>query len=219
LSQAGKEKKMKPSKTRKSEKDGKGKRKNRLYTVEVLLVSGPLSEEYDGQEISRTIQIRGDQTLEDLHHAIFEAFDREDEHMYEFQFGEGPDDPAGPRYVLPEEREDGPLEANPSIAGTVDETTLDALKLEVDDVFGYWFDFGDDWMHEVQVVAIEDAPAKGKFPKIVKRVGDSPPQYPDESADWDEDEESGKDDEPRPLDEELERLDDDSDKDEDTFDE
>jgi hypothetical protein len=37
--------------------------------------------------ISRTIQIRGDQTLEDLHHAIFAAFDREEEHMYEFQIG------------------------------------------------------------------------------------------------------------------------------------
>ena len=38
--------------------------------------------------------IRGDQTLEDLHHAIFDALGREEEHMYEFQLGgTGPMDP------------------------------------------------------------------------------------------------------------------------------
>jgi hypothetical protein len=49
-----------------------------LYTLEVFLVSGPISEKFAKKhpEVSRTIQIRGDQTLEDLHHAIFAAYDR-----------------------------------------------------------------------------------------------------------------------------------------------
>jgi hypothetical protein len=52
--------------------------------------------------VSRTIQIRGDQTLAELHRAIFDAFDREEEHMYEFQIGgEGPMDPRARRHVLP----------------------------------------------------------------------------------------------------------------------
>jgi len=42
-----------------------------------------------------------------------------------------------------------------------------------------WFDYGDDWMHQINVVNIEDAPARGRFPKITTRVGKSPPQYPD----------------------------------------
>src|SRR5512135_50291 len=42
----------------------------------------PSSHTVPYQKMSRTIQIRGDQTLEDLHHAIFDAFDRWDEHMY-----------------------------------------------------------------------------------------------------------------------------------------
>ena len=56
----------------------------RLYTLEVFLLSGPITEKFakENPEISRTIQIRGDQTLEDLHHALFDAFDRSDEHMY-----------------------------------------------------------------------------------------------------------------------------------------
>jgi hypothetical protein len=40
---------------------------------------------------SRTVEVRGDQTPEDLPQAIFNAFAREDEHMYEFQIcGKGP---------------------------------------------------------------------------------------------------------------------------------
>jgi hypothetical protein len=61
----------------------------RLYTLDVFVIGGPVTEKFlkRNPEISRTIQIRGDQTLEELHHAIFEAFDRFDEHMYQFQFG------------------------------------------------------------------------------------------------------------------------------------
>ena len=47
------------------------------------------------------IEIRGDQTLEQLHHAIFKAYDRWDEHLYEFQFGKRPFDPDGPNYGVP----------------------------------------------------------------------------------------------------------------------
>jgi len=48
--------------------------------------------------------------------------------------------------------------------------------------FGYWFDFGDDWWHQINVVATEDAAPRGKYPKVTKRVGKSPPQY----VGWDE---------------------------------
>ena len=72
--------------------------KVRLYTLEVFIISGPVAKKFAKKNpvVSRTIQIRGDQTLEDLHHAIFDAFGRWDEHMYEFQFGKGPMDPKAP---------------------------------------------------------------------------------------------------------------------------
>src|SRR5919106_2664685 len=78
-------------------------RDNHLYTLEAFIFSGPMTEKFIKQNpvISRTIQIRGDQTLQDLHEILFDAFDREEEHMYEFQFGEGPQDPKAKRYVLP----------------------------------------------------------------------------------------------------------------------
>jgi hypothetical protein len=72
--------------------------------LEVSLISGPLTRKFTKRNpvVSRTVEIRGDQTLEDLHRAIFKAFDREEEHMYEFQIGgKGPQDPNAKRYTLP----------------------------------------------------------------------------------------------------------------------
>jgi len=156
----------------------------RLYTLEVSLIGGLVAEKFAEKNpvVSRTIQIRGNQTLEDLHQAIFEAFDRWDEHMYEFQFGTGPMDPNGKRYVLPHAFEMDMENSNPP-AGRVDQTRIDALGLQVGRSFGYWFDFGDDWWHQIDVEAIEETSPQGKFPKVIKRVGESPPQYLDEDDD------------------------------------
>ena len=76
-----------------------------IYTFEVYIISGPMSEEFveANQVILRKIEIRGDQTLEDLHLAIFDAFDREEEHLYEYQIGgRGPNDPKAVRYSTPD---------------------------------------------------------------------------------------------------------------------
>lgn len=155
----------------------------RLYTLDVFLFSGPITTKFAKANpvVSRTIQMRGDQTLEDLHHAIFDAFGREEEHMYEFQFGKGPMDPDAERYVLSMSYGASVGDERPA-AGRVDQTTLDSLELQEGDRFAYWFDFGDDWWHQVNVEGVEDVVPRGKYPKVTKRVGKSPPQY----VDWDE---------------------------------
>jgi hypothetical protein len=114
-----------------------------IYTLEVFLISGPITEEFAEKNpvVSRTIQIRGDQSLEDLHEAIFKAFDREDEHLYEFQVGgKGPKDPQARRYGLAIPDDDIFGESEES---DVTETTIDSLKLKKNESFGYWFDFGE----------------------------------------------------------------------------
>jgi hypothetical protein len=161
------------------------RRDDRLFTLEVCLIGGPVTERFARRNkvVARTIQIRGDQTLEDLHYAIFDAFEREDEHMYEFQFGGNrPMDPKAKRYVLPMAMEDSFGEEKP--AGTVD-AAVGSLGLEKGDAFGYWFDFGDDWWHQVSVVDIAEEAGSGQYPRTTERVGESPPQY----VDWDEEDE------------------------------
>lgn len=145
-----------------------------LYVVSVFLQGGPITKKYANKEISRVIEIRGDQTLEQLHQAIFHAYDRWDEHLFEFQFGKRPFDPAGPNYgvSIPEGRKQVDRDART--------TTLDDLDLKPERVFGYWFDFGDDWYHQVEVERIEKAIPTVTYPRVVRRVGKSPPQYCDE---------------------------------------
>lgn len=95
--------------------------------------------------------------------------------MYEFQIGgSGPNDPKARRYSL--------KSATGKKAGEVSQTTIASLNLSIEECFGYWFDFGDDWWHQINVLAISEPTPKGKYPKITERVGASPPQY----ADFDE---------------------------------
>ncbi|MBI2371193.1 MAG: plasmid pRiA4b ORF-3 family protein [Deltaproteobacteria bacterium] len=160
----------------------------RLFILEVCIISGPMTEKFikRNKVVSRSIQIRDDQTLEDLHHAIFDAFDREEEHMYEFQVGgKRPMDPKARRYVLPMALDDPFADKTP--AGDVTRTTIGSLGLKKSDAFGYWFDFGDDWWHQINVAGIEDKVPPGKYPKVTKRVGESPPQY----VDWEEEDGAG----------------------------
>jgi Plasmid pRiA4b ORF-3-like protein/LexA DNA binding domain len=145
-----------------------------LYVVSVYLMGGPTSEKFANKEISRVIEIRGDQTLEQLHQAIFKAYDRWQEHLYEFQLGKRPFDPRGPNYGIV-----GP-DASKKKYGDASTTKLDDLGLKQYRAFGYWFDFGEDWFHQVQVERIEQAIPTVTYPRVIKRVGKSPPQYCDE---------------------------------------
>ena len=176
------------SKTKtKSEAPREGSSRCRIFTLQVELCGGPVTEKFlnENPEVIRTIEMRGDQTLEDLHCAIFEAFDREEEHLYEFQVGgKRPQDRNATRYVVECAAQDC-WDAEPPMLAS--ETTLDSLALKPRDVFFYWFDFGDDWWHRIKVLGIEEKPLdrRKKHPCVTARVGQSPPQYPD----WDEEEE------------------------------
>ena len=145
-----------------------------LYVLSVYLERGPISEKFPSKVINRVIEIRGDQTLEQLHQAIFKAYDRRDDHAYEFQLGKRPFDPDGPNYGV----DSSTLRKKRN--GDARTTKLDDLHLEPHRVFGYWFDFGDDWYHQVQLERIEQAIPTVTYPRVIKRIGKSPPQYRDE---------------------------------------
>jgi hypothetical protein len=132
----------------------------RLYTLEVFLAEGPVSEEFleKNPDVSRTIQVRGDQTLQDLHEAILAAFDRKDDQFYSFHFGAG-------------RQRDG-NHISPA-------STIGSLHLRVGRRLRYHFDPEDDWTHDIKVAAVGDPAPGEKYPKVTRRVGESPPQYAD----------------------------------------
>ncbi len=145
-----------------------------LYTLEILLTNGPMSDEFltANPRVSRTIQIRGDQTLEDLHGVINDAFERDDDHLYGFYVPEGRSMYGGKELML------GAL--------------VGSLNLRVGKKLRYHFDFGDDWIHDVKVKAVGEADADEKYPKVIEKVGQCPPQYPD-IDEWDDGDESDDD--------------------------
>jgi hypothetical protein len=144
-----------------------------LYTLNVFLTGGPMDESFEGEVISRKVQLLGGQTLHDLHQIIFDAFEREEEHLYEFNLGAGPRDRSQAYLYKGEWSEDDEEEGDPESA------TLDALDLTVGRRFGYVFDMGDYWEHIIEVVAVEEHPPSSIYPRIVETVGEAPPQYPD----------------------------------------
>jgi hypothetical protein len=153
----------------------------RVYTLKVYLQDGPISEADSGHEISRQIDILGHQTLHDLHQAIFQAFERWEEHLYEFNLGEGPQDRSQVYFYQ------GGWDADDDETGDPEATTLDDLGLSVGRYFGYIFDMGDSWEHVIEVTGIKEGAGKGKYPRVSKKVGAAPPQYPDDDEDVDED--------------------------------
>ncbi|HEY2967781.1 MAG TPA: plasmid pRiA4b ORF-3 family protein [Casimicrobiaceae bacterium] len=133
------------------------------------------------KRIWRLIVMRGDQTLDDLHEAIFGAFDRFDSHLYSFYFPKAPRrrSPAGPiprEYAAPlmvEAQDPFGTERRFNAA----RTRLDILGLQVGQQFEYLFDFGDSWWHEVTVEQIGPVISGRRYPEIVEKHGRSPAQY------------------------------------------
>lgn len=133
------------------------------------------------KRIVRTIAMRGDQTLDDLHEAIFAAFDRYDAHLYSFYFPKAPSRRAttGPR---PKEYSAPQMCDEPG--GYRDDSRFDASATRLDDLgltpgqkFEYLFDLGDCWWHEGTVEAVKPAVPRAQYPQIWARRGASPPQY------------------------------------------
>lgn len=172
---------------------------NAVFVLKVALRDNP--------DIWRRIAILGNQTLDDLHNAIFDAFDRFDEHLYSFYvFPPGSTGRARLRdaveyshsYMLEQREFLG------EVPGNAAETKIRDLDLKPKRVFYYLFDFGDQWWHEITTEQIDAPREKGRYPRILERHGESPPQYPnwdeeEQDEDYDEDED---DDQEEGLDEE-----------------
>ncbi|MBP1468326.1 plasmid pRiA4b ORF-3 family protein [Candidatus Chloroploca sp. M-50] len=164
----------------------------------------------DRSGATRTIALRPEQTLEDLHFAIQDAFAWDADHLYSFflrgkEFDavyeiSGPDgDPfAGALFG-----EDLQLITGEEAAGVEDDedvepldattAVLGQLGLRVGHTLLYYFDYGDDHKFDVTLVTIQPQAEPGDYPRLVESTGDAPPQYygdededDEEDDDWEE---------------------------------
>ncbi|MGF1582162.1 MAG: hypothetical protein ACFCD0_22795 [Gemmataceae bacterium] len=150
-----------------------------LFTLEVLLTGGPVTNKFmkENPVVTRTIEIEGHNTLTDLHYVIYDAFDRYDEHLFEFQMGKRPMAPNAKKYVTKVDPLGGPLRGFDDESGDTDKAKIGLLSLKPGSFFWYWFDFGDDWWHKISVKGIGKIDPEVAYPRITETIGKSPPQY------------------------------------------
>jgi hypothetical protein len=126
------------------------------------------------QGVRRTIAVRSDQTLVDLHHGLQMAFGWDDDHLYSFWLGGKFRARDGTEYTHP-----FALESDRVAGRKSSEQRLDRLRLTRGKRIAYLFDFGDEWrvLLGLRTVTADDG---GRYPRLLESVGEAPPQYPDE---------------------------------------
>ncbi len=119
------------------------------------------------KSIYRTIELRSDQTLEDLHLAIQRAIKWDNDHLYSF-FMNGVAHDERYRYSCPYEEDRPPW---------TDEAVIGQLGLVKRHKFLYYFDYGDGHEFEIEVTDIRPATEHSKYPRVVESHGTAPEQY------------------------------------------
>jgi hypothetical protein len=111
----------------------------------------------------REVLVPADLTFAQLHQVLQAAMGWEDDHMHEFEVGEEHIGPPAPQDFF---------------AGY--EPLLDESKTRLGDVlegrrkFRYWYDFGDDWWHEIAIR--KGAAGDGARPRLLAGEGACPPE-------------------------------------------
>ncbi|MCJ7771524.1 MAG: plasmid pRiA4b ORF-3 family protein [Desulfobacterales bacterium] len=131
----------------------------------------------------RHIELLEKNTFHAFHKIIFDAFDRYDEHMYSFFLTGKATKSIRAIYDAPEITHAMMLEEDFFLGDkkkyNTEDTGIGEVDLAEKDKLYYLFDFGDDWWHEITLLKIGEAEKSATYPRIVKKVGESPEQYPD----------------------------------------
>lgn len=131
------------------------------------------------QDVWRRIEMRGDQTLDDLHYAIQDAFDWDNDHLYAFYLS-GKAWDTDTEYMDPEGEGEGFNAAA---------HRLEHLPLRPRQRILYIFDFGDELRHSITLEAITPSGVTpgATYPRVTEQHGKNVPQYPDVDAEMEED--------------------------------
>jgi hypothetical protein len=136
-----------------------------VHTVRVTLERG----------IYRDIELRSGASLYNLAQAILGAFGFDFDHAFGFFSNTKGDVWRSPlRYELFADM--GLREGN---AKSVKRTKIEEAFTEVGSRMTFLFDYGDEWEFRTEVVGIGKPEAGAKYPRVVKTVGEAPPQYGD----------------------------------------
>lgn len=125
----------------------------------------------------RTIELAAEQTLQDLHFAILNAFEWDADHLHCFALNGVLHDP---RFSIPGPDDMAPFldDVDPSDREEAS-FALGAMGLPVKHAFLYLYDFGDNNVFRIKVQEMHPKSPKVKYPRVTKAVGKTPDQYPE----------------------------------------
>lgn len=123
-----------------------------IHTIKVSL-------RYLKPPVWRRLQVSSTTSLAQLHHIIQAAMGWHDCHLHQFEVN-------GRYYADPAQM----------LEETTDEARLTLAQMQVGQRFAYWYDFGDDWWHDIQVEAIDRADPALTYPRCVTGRRACPPE-------------------------------------------
>jgi hypothetical protein len=118
----------------------------------------------------RDIEISSTATLHDLAESIVRAFDFDFDHAFGF-FSKL----TGNVFQSPIRYE---LFTDGASSKSVKRTKIEQAFPTVGSKMTFLFDYGDEWGFKVEVTGISKPEPKARYPKVIKTVGTSLPQYP-----------------------------------------
>ena len=138
-----------------------------IQTVNLSLLHGM----YAGGDWSCVIEIPGESSLEDLHDAIQQAVEFDNDHMYEF-------------YIANSYRGQKLHSYDCDDDIIVDTTVAQVFAAATGKKVFYMFDYGDSWLFQLTKSRKKPHAAEAgiTYPRVVSEEGTKPDQYPD----WDE---------------------------------
>ena len=142
----------------------------RVFVLEAVLVPYAPNVEWPAEPVLRTIAVREDQTLEQLHEALRLTFGWADPHMYAFWTSGRWWDAESVRFQTPSELDPDDDRVRSG------RTALRELGLRKGKALAYLFDFGDEWRLLLKVVDRWEAGDEA-YPMLVEAEGVPPPQY------------------------------------------
>ena len=136
-------------------------------------------------KVVREIELPSDQKLFHLAQGIVRAFRFDFDHAFGFYSAlEGHVTRSQPKYELFADMDD-PAIAEWTDAKSVKRTTIAEAFPAVGHKMLFLFDYGDDWRFVVEVIGGGKKDRKARYPKMLKKIGEAPPQYR-----WDEEDEA-----------------------------
>jgi len=126
------------------------------------------------RKVTRKLELKDTQTLDDLHEAIiYKSFKWDDPHLYSFFMDNKP-------YSKNRDMEYS-CDTEPDLFGEERKSSnipLKTLNLKQNQKFLFLFDYGDDHRFEITVEEFRDIKKGTRYPVVLEKKGKAPNQYP-----------------------------------------